>query len=76
MDIKTVYKGSYVLGTKDYLFNYCRAKNVPKNVHDISKARMSYSVVSTNLRDMMPKSMVDSCIGVNLQVTFHSMKFQ
>ena len=37
--------------------------NVPKNIHDISKARLSYSVVATNLTDMMPKSMVNSCIG-------------
>lgn len=76
MDIKTVYKGSYVLGTKDYLFNYCRAKNVPKNVHDISKARMSYSVVSTNLRDMMPKSMVDSCVGFADMLQITHLKIQ
>tara|TARA_R110001599_G_scaffold26931_8_gene94868 strand:- start:889 stop:3354 length:2466 start_codon:yes stop_codon:yes gene_type:complete len=76
MDIKTVYKGSYVLGTKDYLFNYGRAKNVPKNVHDISKARMSYSVVATNLRDMMPKSMVDSCVGFADMLQITHLKIQ
>ena len=38
------------------VFDYGPMKNVPKNVHDISRARMSYSVVATNLRRMVPKS--------------------
>ena len=44
MEIATVYGGSYILGC-DYLFDYGRSKNIPKNIHDISKARLSYSVV-------------------------------
>lgn len=76
MEVKTVYKGSYVLGTKDYLFGYGRAMNVPKNVHDLTKARTSYSVIATNLTDMMPKSMVDSCIGFADMLQLTHLKIQ
>jgi hypothetical protein len=75
MEISTVYGGSYILGC-DYLFNYGRSKNVPKNIHDISKARLSYSVVSTNIRNMIPKSMVDSCIGFADMLQLTHLKIQ
>ena len=75
LEISTVYGGSYVLGC-EYLFNYGRAKNVPKNIHDISKARLSYSVTATNIRNMMPKSMVDSCIGFADMLQLTHLKIQ
>lgn len=75
LEIATVYGGSYVLGC-DYLFGYGRSKNVPKNIHDISKARLSYSVSATNIRNMMPKSMVDSCIGFADMLQLTHLKIQ
>jgi len=75
MEIVNVYKGYYILGT-DYLFGYGRMRNVPKNIHDISKARLSYSVVATNLTDMMPKSMVNSCIGFADMLQLTHLKIQ
>ena len=75
LEVSTVYGGSYVLGC-EYLFNYGRAKNVPKNIHDISKARLSYSVTATNIRNMMPKSMVDSCIGFADMLQLTHLKIQ
>jgi hypothetical protein len=51
-------------------------QNVPKNIYDISKARMSYSVVATNLTDMMPKSMVSSCIGFADMLQLTHLKIQ
>jgi len=75
MEIVNVYKGYFILGT-DYLFGYGRMHNVPKNIYDISKARMSYSVVATNLTDMMPKSMVSSCIGFADMLQLTHLKIQ
>jgi hypothetical protein len=75
MEISTVYSGSYVLGC-DYLFDYGRTKNVPKNVHDISKARLSYSVTAANIRNMIPKSMVDSCVGFADMLQLTHLKIQ
>ena len=54
MENATVYGGKYIVGT-DYIYGYGLKTNVPKNIHDISKARLSYSVSATNLRRMMPK---------------------
>lgn len=59
MEHATVYGGKFVIGSK-YLFDYGLKKNLPRNIHDITKTRMSYSVIATNLRRMMPKSMVSS----------------
>ena len=75
MEIVNVYKGYFVLGT-DYIFGYGRMQNVPKNIYDISKARMSYSVVATNLTDLMPKSMVSSCIGFADMLQLTHLKIQ
>ena len=75
MEIEAVYGGSYVLGC-DYLFGYGKTKNIPKNIHDISKAKLSYSVTATNLRNMMPKSMVDSCIGFADMLQLTHLKIQ
>jgi hypothetical protein len=58
----TVYGGMYVIGS-DKIFNYGLKTNVPKNIYDLTKARMSYSLVATNLRDSVPKSLVGGVIG-------------
>jgi hypothetical protein len=71
----SVYGGCYILGT-DFLFDYGKKNNIPKNIHDISKTNLSYSVCATNLLDMMPKSMVDSCIGFADQLQLTHLKIQ
>ena len=71
----SVYGGCYILGT-DFLFNYGKKNNIPKNIHDISRTNLSYSVCATNILDMMPKSMVDSCIGFADQLQLTHLKIQ
>tara|TARA_R110000796_G_scaffold12963_4_gene42364 strand:- start:412 stop:2877 length:2466 start_codon:yes stop_codon:yes gene_type:complete len=75
MEITTVYGGMYIMGT-DYIINYGRTTNVPRNKHDISRARMSYSVVATNMRRMLPKSMIDSCVGFADMLQITHLKLQ
>ena len=75
LDMKVVYGGTYIMHT-NCVYNYGRVKNVPKNVHDISKANLSYSVVATNFRGMIPKSMVDSCIGFADMLQLTHLKIQ
>lgn len=75
MEIEVVYAGTYILGT-DHLINYGLKTNVPKNMHDISRARMSYSVVATNMVANMPKSMVDSCVGFADMLQLTHLKIQ
>jgi len=75
MSIQTVFGGSYIVGT-DHMFGYGQKRNIPKNVHDLSKARLSYSVVATNLRRMMPKSLVASVIGFADQLQLSHLKLQ
>jgi hypothetical protein len=75
MNIQTVFGGSYVVGC-DYMFNYGQKRNIPKNAHDITRARLSYSVVATNLRRMMPKSLVGSVIGFADQLQLSHLKLQ
>ena len=75
LDVETVYAGSYVVGC-DFVFNYGLQTNVPKNMYDITRAKMSYSVVATNLNNMIPKSMVDSCIGFADQLQLTHLKIQ
>ena len=75
LDIETVYGGIYIMGT-DCIFNYGMKTNVPKNMHDLSRANLSYSIVATNLEDMIPKSMVDSCIGFADQLQLTHLKIQ
>jgi hypothetical protein len=76
MEVSTVYGGSYIMGGSDILFNYGMMKNIPKNIHDLSKCRLSYSVVATNMRNMMPKSMVDSCTGFADMLQLTHLKIQ
>lgn len=75
MNIATVYGGSYILGT-DFMFDYGMKANMPRNIHDISKVRLSYSPVATNIRRMIPKSMVDSCIGFADMLQITHLKIQ
>ena len=75
LETTSVYGGSYILGT-DYLFNYGKKNNIPKNIHDISRTNLSYSACATNLMDMVPKSMVDSCIGFADQLQLTHLKIQ
>ena len=75
MDIVTIYGGIYILGAKK-LFNYGLKTNIPRNMHDIGRARMGYSVVATNFRNMMPKSMVDSCVGFADMLQISHLKIQ
>jgi hypothetical protein len=60
----------------DYIYDYALKTNVPKNIHDISKARLSYSVSATNLRRMMPKSVVGSITGFADQLQLTHLKIQ
>ena len=75
MEITTVYSGMYIMNT-DFIFDYGPQTNVPRNMHDISRARMSYSVVATNLRNMIPKSMIDGCIGFADMLQITHLKLQ
>jgi len=75
MNINNVYCGTYVMGT-DIIFNYGLKTNMPRNMHDISKTRLSYSVVATNIRNMIPKSMVDGCIGFADMLQITHLKLQ
>ena len=49
---------------------------MPRNTHDLSKTRLSYSVVATNMRNMIPKSMVDSCVGFADMLQITHLKLQ
>jgi hypothetical protein len=75
MQNQTLYGGKYILGT-DYIFDYGLKKNIPKNVHDITRTRMSYSIVATNIRKSIPKSMVSGIIGFADQLQITHLKLQ
>ena len=75
MEIVTVYGGCYVMGC-DMLFNYGLKTNIPRNVHDLSRARLSYSSIATNIRRMMPKSLIDGCIGFADMLQITHLKLQ
>lgn len=75
MNLTTVYGGSYIAGT-NFIFDYGMKHNVPRNIHDISRAKMSYSAIATNIRRMIPKSMVDSCVGFADMLQITHLKIQ
>ena len=75
MNNETVYGGKYVLGT-EFLYDYGQKKNVPKNIYDIARARLSYSMIALNMRDMMPKSLVSSVIGFADMLQITHLKIQ
>ena len=75
MDVGCVYSGSFVIGTES-VFGYGKSTNMPKNLHDLSRATLSYSVVATNIRRMMPKSLVESCTGFADMLQLTHLKIQ
>jgi hypothetical protein len=75
LENETVYGGLHIVNT-DFIFSYGIKTNIPKNIHDISRVNLSYSAVATNLVDMIPKSMVDSCIGFADQLQLTHLKIQ
>lgn len=75
MDIMCVYSGLYIEGA-DMLLNYGKMSNQPRNIHDISRTTMSYSAVCTNIRRMMPKSMVSGITGFADQLQLTHLKIQ
>jgi len=75
LENEVVYGGKFIMGC-DKLFDYGLKTNIPKNMHDISRANLSYSAVATNIEDMIPKSMVDSCIGFADQLQLTHLKIQ
>lgn len=75
MENEVVYGGTYIINSKKVI-NYGLKTNMPKNIHDLSRVNLSYSVVATNLIDMIPKSMVDSCIGFADQLQLTHLKIQ
>ena len=60
----------------EMLFNYGMKTNIPRNVHDLSRARLSYSAIATNIRRMMPKSLIDGCIGFADMLQITHLKLQ
>jgi hypothetical protein len=75
MEIMNVYSGTYIMGS-DYIFDYGLKTNMPRNVHDISKTNLSFSPVATNIRNMIPKSMVDGCVGFADMLQLTHLKIQ
>ena len=75
MDVGCVYGGTFVIGSEK-IFGYGKKVNVPKNLHDLSRVNLSYSVVATNIRRMMPKSLVESCTGFADMLQLTHLKLQ
>ena len=75
LEIQTIYGGKYIMGC-DMLFDYGMKSNVPKNIHDISRSRMSYSCIATNIRRMIPKSLIDGCVGFADMLQITHLKLQ
>tara|TARA_R100001510_G_C7654576_1_gene213270 strand:- start:955 stop:3399 length:2445 start_codon:yes stop_codon:yes gene_type:complete len=75
MEVECVYQGTYILGT-DHLINYRKQYNTPKNMHDISRASLSFCVIATNMVANLPKSMIDSCIGFADMLQLTHLKIQ
>tara|TARA_R110000824_G_scaffold309838_5_gene497177 strand:+ start:1621 stop:4059 length:2439 start_codon:yes stop_codon:yes gene_type:complete len=75
MDVETLYGGCYLMDMNK-VFNYGPKKNIPKNVHDLTKAKLSYSIACTNIRKMVPKSMTGGIIGFADQLQLTHLKIQ
>ena len=75
LDVTNVYSGFYVMGC-DYMFGYGIETNMPRNVYDLSKTNLSYSVVATNLDNMVPKSMISSAKGFADMLQLTHLKIQ
>ena len=75
MEVGCLYGGTFIIGTEK-MFGYGKKTNVPKNLHDLSRVNLSYSVVATNFRRMMPKSLVESCTGFADMLQLTHLKIQ
>ena len=75
MEMSMLYGGTFVVGT-DIMFGYGKKKNIPRNAHDLTQCRLSYSVAATNIRRMVPKSMVESCTGFADMLQLTHLKIQ
>lgn len=75
LEITNVYGGVYVLGC-GYMFDYGMKTNMPRNMYDLSKTNLSYSVVATNLDNMVPKSMIGSTKGFADMLQLTHLKIQ
>jgi hypothetical protein len=71
----TVYGGKFIIGC-DKIFDYGPKKNVPKNVHDLTKTRLSYSPIAVNMRRMIPKSLVSGITTFADQIQISHLKIQ
>lgn len=75
MDIMCLYGGLYLVGL-DKVVNYKKKNNQPRNINDLSRTTLSYSIVTTNFRRMMPKSMVSGIVGFADQLQITHLKIQ
>ncbi|MCW3977601.1 MAG: hypothetical protein NWE77_06680 [Candidatus Bathyarchaeota archaeon] len=75
LDVTNVYGGFYVMGC-DYIFDYGMKTNMPRNAYDLSKTNLSFSVVATNLDNMVPKSMIGSVKGFADMLQLTHLKIQ
>ena len=75
MQNETIYGGMYIV-CSNQVISYGERTNIPKNVHDLSKAQLSYYSVAVNLHDMIPKSMVGGCISYADQINLTHLKIQ
>ena len=75
IQIATVYGGSYILGC-GYVYGYGLKKDVPRNQHELSRARLSYSISAVNLQDMIPKSIIGGCLGFADMLQLTHLKIQ
>ena len=75
MSFVTLYGGSYIIGTNK-MYGYGLKNNQPRNIHDITRTRLSYSAVSVNMRRMIPKSMVSGIVGFADQLQITHLKIQ
>jgi hypothetical protein len=75
MSFVTLYGGSYIIGTNK-MYGYGMKNNQPRNIHDITRTRLSYSAVSVNMRRMIPKSMVSGIVGFADQLQITHLKIQ
>jgi hypothetical protein len=75
LEVTNLYGGMYVLGC-GYLFDYGLKTNMPRNMYDLSKTNLSYSVVATNLDNMVPKSMIGHTKGFADMLQLTHLKIQ
>jgi hypothetical protein len=75
MSFVTLYGGSYIIGTNK-MYGYGMKNNQPRNIHDITRTRLSYSAVAVNMRRMIPKSMVSGIVGFADQLQITHLKIQ